>query len=103
MIEIEKSDEENLKTGVSLISNKLKTTLEAKGLTLVEVRKGDVFNADFHEAITQIPAPSPDLKGKIIDVIEKGYKLGETSNPFPKSCNRTINYQKWQRKIITIY
>lgn len=83
-IEIEKSDDKDLKTGVSLISNKLKTTLEAKGLTLLEVRKGDVFNADFHEAITQIPSPTPDLKGKIIDVIEKGYKLGETIIRFPK-------------------
>ena len=83
-LEIEKSDEENLKTGVSLISNKLKTTLEAKGLILIDVRKGDVFNADFHEAITQIPSPTPDLKGKIIDVIEKGYKLGETIIRFPK-------------------
>ncbi len=69
-IEIEKSNDKDLKTGISLISNKLKITLENKGLTLLEVRKGDAFNADFHEAITQIPAPSNDMKGKIIDVIE---------------------------------
>ena len=50
----------------------------------IDVRQGDAFNADFHEAITQIPAPTEDLKGKIIDVIEKGYKLGEKIIRFPK-------------------
>ncbi len=83
-IEISKSNDENLKTGVELISNKLKTTLESKGLSLLDVRKGDAFNADFHEAITQIPAPSDDMKGKIIDVIEKGYKLGDKIIRYPK-------------------
>jgi len=43
-----------------------------------------VFNADDHEAVTQIPAPSDDLKGKIIDVVERGYKLGERVIRFPK-------------------
>ena len=47
-------------------------------------QSGDAFNADDHEAITQIPAPSDDLKGKIIDVIEKGYKLGDKVIRFPK-------------------
>jgi len=83
-IEIEKSDDENLKKGVELIRTKLKSTLESKGLTLLDVRKGDDFNADFHEAITQIPAPSDDLKGKIVDVIEKGYKLGDKIIRYPK-------------------
>jgi molecular chaperone GrpE len=53
-------------------------------LSLVEVKSGDVFNADDHEAITQIPAPTDDMKGKIIDVIEKGYKLGDKVIRFPK-------------------
>ena len=58
--------------------------LQQKGLSLIDVEKGTVFNADDHEAITQIPAPNDDLKGKIIDVIEKGYKLGDKVIRFPK-------------------
>ncbi|WP_072973207.1 nucleotide exchange factor GrpE [Flavobacterium saccharophilum] len=83
-VEINKSDDENLKKGVELIHEKLKSTLLAKGLEQVEVRSGDAFNADFAEAITQIPAPSDKLKGKIVDVIEKGYKLGDKIIRFPK-------------------
>jgi molecular chaperone GrpE len=83
-LEINKSDDENLKKGVELIHEKLKSTLVAKGLEQVEVRAGDAFNADFAEAITQIPAPSDKLKGKIVDVIEKGYKLGDKIIRFPK-------------------
>ncbi|MDG5492405.1 nucleotide exchange factor GrpE [Psychroserpens sp. SPM9] len=82
-IEDDKEAEE-LRKGVLLIYNKLLSTLEKKGLTKIEVSQGDVFNADDHEAITQIPAPSDDLKGKIIDVIEKGYKLGDKVIRFPK-------------------
>ncbi len=82
-IEDDKEAEE-LRKGVLLIYNKLLTTLEQKGLSKIEVRQGDVFNADNHEAITQIPAPSEDLKGKIIDVVERGYKLGEKVIRFPK-------------------
>lgn len=84
MIEISKSDDEVLLKGVELIHEKLKSTLVSKGLEIVEVRTGDAFNADFAEAITQIPAPSEDLKGKIVDVIEKGYKLGDKIIRFPK-------------------
>lgn len=83
-VEIEKSKDENLIKGIELISNKLKTTLKDKGLEQVKVEQGDEFNADFHEAITQIPAPSDKLKGKIIDVIENGYKLGDKIIRFPK-------------------
>jgi molecular chaperone GrpE len=83
-IEIAKSEDEALILGVNLIHDKLKNTLSAKGLELVEVKVGDAFNADFAEAITQIPAPSADLKGKIVDVLEKGYKLGEKIIRFPK-------------------
>jgi molecular chaperone GrpE len=82
--EIEKSGDKNIYKGVVLINNKLKETLKSKGLTEVETNKGDVFNADDHEAITQIPAPNDDLKGKIVDVIEKGYMLGEKIIRFPK-------------------
>lgn len=82
--EIEKSEDENLITGVKLIHNKLKETLNSKGLSEMRVEIGDTFNADDHEAITQIPAPSDDLKGKIVDVIEKGYQLGDKIIRFPK-------------------
>ncbi len=82
-IEDDKEAEE-LRKGVLLIYNKLVNTLEQKGLSKIEVNKGDTFNADDHEAITQIPAPSDDLKGKIIDVVERGYKLGDKVIRFPK-------------------
>ena len=75
---------EELRKGVVLIYQKLLKTLEQKGLAAIDVRSGDVFNADNHEAITQIPATTDDMKGKIIDVIEKGYKLGEKVIRFPK-------------------
>jgi len=83
-VEISKTKEKDLLKGVELISTKLKDTLKSKGLEVIAVKQGDVFNADDHEAITQIPAPSDDLKGKIIDVIEKGYKLGDKVIRFPK-------------------
>ena len=83
-IEISKTEEKDLLKGVELINNKLRETLKQKGLALIEVKQGDTFNADDHEAITQIPAPSNELKGKIIDVIEKGYKLGDKVIRFPK-------------------
>ncbi len=82
--QIAKSEDEVLLKGVELIHNKLKDTLVSKGLEQVEIKAGDAFNADFAEAITQIPAPSEDLKGKIVDVIEKGYKLGDKIIRFPK-------------------
>ena len=80
----EDKEAEELRKGVLLIYNKLVTTLEQKGLSKIEVKQGDTFNADDHEAVTQIPAPSDDLKGKIIDVIENGYKLGDKVIRFPK-------------------
>lgn len=84
MTEIAKSEDASLLKGVELIHEKLKSTLVSKGLEEVSVRAGDAFNADYAEAITQIPAPSKDLKGKIVDVIEKGYKLGDKIIRFPK-------------------
>ncbi|WP_281232204.1 nucleotide exchange factor GrpE [Flavobacterium gelatinilyticum] len=83
-VEINKSDDENLKKGVELIHEKLKSTLVSKGLEQVEIQAGDAFNADIAEAITQIPAPSDKLKGKVVDVIEKGYKLGDKIIRYPK-------------------
>ena len=80
----EDKEAEELRKGVLLIYQKLLTTLEQKGLSQIKVEKGDVFNADDHEAVTQIPVPSKDLKGKIIDVIEKGYALGDKVIRFPK-------------------
>jgi len=84
IIEIRKSEDELLLKGVELIHDKLKSTLFSKGLEEVEMKAGDLFDADFAEAITQIPAPSPNLKGKIVDVLEKGYKLGDKIIRFPK-------------------
>ncbi|RXR29364.1 nucleotide exchange factor GrpE [Flavobacterium piscinae] len=84
MIQISKTEDETLLKGVELIHEKLKSTLVSKGLEQVEIKAGDDFNADFAEAITQIPAPSEDLKGKIVDVVEKGYKLGDKIIRFPK-------------------
>lgn len=84
IIEIAKSEDEAVTKGVELIHEKLKGTLTAKGLEVVEVSAGDVFNADFAEAITQIPTGSDDMKGKIVDVLEKGYKLGDKIIRFPK-------------------
>ena len=82
-VEIAKSDDENLIKGIELIHTKLRDTLFSKGLEVVEIKTGDGFNADFAEAITQIPA-GDKLKGKIVDVIEKGYKLGDKIIRFPK-------------------
>jgi molecular chaperone GrpE len=82
--EIEKSEDDTLLKGVELISNKFRETLRLKGLEPIATGQGDAFDAEIHEAITQIPAPSEDLKGKIIDVIEKGYTLGDKIIRFPK-------------------
>lgn len=81
---IEKSEDKAVKEGINLIHDKLINTLKSKSLEVVEVNAGDTFDADLHEAITQIPAPNEDLKGKIVDVIEKGYKLGDKIIRFPK-------------------
>lgn len=82
--EIKKAKDKELLKGMQLINDKLRKTLEQKGLTLMKVKEGDVFDADIHEAITQIPAPSDKLKGKVIDCVENGYKLGDKIIRFPK-------------------
>jgi molecular chaperone GrpE len=84
MTEISKSEDEVMTKGVELIHEKLKSTLVTKGLEVVDVKAGDAFDADFAEAITQIPASSDKMKGKIVDVLEKGYKLGDKIIRFPK-------------------
>lgn len=82
---IEESPEtEELRKGVSLIHQKFYNTLEQKGLNKIEVKAGEIFDAELHEAITQIPAPTADLKGKVIDCLEKGYKLGDKIIRYPK-------------------
>lgn len=66
-----------VREGVELIQNKLIKALEQKGLKPMGDLQGKAFDADIHEAITQIPAPEESLKGKIVDVIEHGYYLNE--------------------------
>ncbi len=74
---IEKSeDTETLKTGVELIYQKLLKALEANGLKAIETNNAD-FDTDFHEAVAMIPAPSDDFKGKVVDCVQKGYKLND--------------------------
>ena len=72
-----KANQKQEDEGVVLIYNKLKSILETKGLKAMEDPIGQELNTDYHEAITNIPAPSDDMKGKIIDVVEKGYFLNE--------------------------
>lgn len=84
LAEIKKADDDVLFKGVQLIHDKFRNTLTSKGLEPVELKAGDDFNADTAEAITQIPAPDESLKGKIVDVIERGYKLGDKIIRFPK-------------------
>jgi molecular chaperone GrpE len=69
--------------GVELIYNKFRKTLEQKGLECME-SMGKEFDTDYHEAITNIPAPEPGMKGKVVDVIEKGYKLNDKVIRFAK-------------------
>lgn len=68
------TDIDSLREGINLIHSKLINTLKQKGLAEMEAQNKD-FDADYHEAITEIPAPTEDLKGKIVDVVEKGYML----------------------------
>lgn len=72
-----KSNQKQEDEGVVLIYNKLKSILETKGLKAMEDPIGQELNTDYHEAITNISAPSDDMKGKIIDIVEKGYFLNE--------------------------
>ena len=78
---VDKNDEIN---GLKLIFNKFIEILKSNGLSETKTLKGDVFDAEIHEAITQIPSKKPGEKGKIIDIIEKGYQLGEKIIRYPK-------------------
>ncbi|MBK0380944.1 nucleotide exchange factor GrpE [Mucilaginibacter sp. SD-g] len=73
----------SVKEGVSLIQNKLKNILTQKGLHEMQSLGAD-FDPDLHEAITNIPAPSDDMKGKILDEMEKGYQLNDKVVRFAK-------------------
>ena len=82
---INQTPEEEKKSveGFVLINNKLADVLKSNGLDVTETNIGDTFDAEIHEAITLIPS-ADDQKGKIIDVTEKGYKLGDKIIRFPK-------------------
>lgn len=81
---IEKAEDvEAVKEGVDLIYKKFLKVLETQGVTQMKTEGAD-FNTDFHEAVTQFPAPSDELKGKVIDCTEKGYMLNDTVLRFAK-------------------
>lgn len=82
--EISKTKEKELLKGVELIRKKLINVLNGQGLSEIKTVSGDAFDAEIHDAVTQIPAPSEDLKGKIVDVIEKGYTLNDKIIRHPK-------------------
>lgn len=77
------ADVASLKEGVDIIYKKFSEFLTKKGVTEIPA-KGEAFDADVHEAITTIPAPSEDLKGKVFDCVEKGYKMGDKVIRFAK-------------------
>ena len=70
--------------GFKLIYNKFSEVLKSSGLSSTTAKIGDAFDAEFHEAITQIPAPTEADKGKIIDIVETGYQLGDRIIRYPK-------------------
>jgi molecular chaperone GrpE len=70
--------------GFNLISNKFQEILKANGLKVTEAKIGDVFDAEIHEAITQIPSATDADAGKIINIVETGYQLGDRIIRYPK-------------------
>ena len=76
-------DNDQLKQGVQLVFNKLRNTLQAKGLKVMESISTE-FDVEKHEAITEIPAPTEELKGKVIDEVQKGYYLNDKIIRFAK-------------------
>ena len=84
VLQIEKDSKGFDKKGVALIYNKFNDSLKSNGLEETKVETGDNFNSDLHEAISQIKASNENQKGKIIDVIELGYKLGGKIIRYPK-------------------
>lgn len=82
---IEKSDDINsLREGVNLIYSKFKTYLEQNELTVIPAEMGETFDENIHDAMTLFPAPTPELKGKIVDCVTKGYKLKDKVIRFAK-------------------
>lgn len=81
--QLQSADDEQLKTGVQLVFNKLRSTLQAKGLKAMETINTE-FDTEKHEAITEIPAPTEELKGKVVDEITKGYYLNDKIIRFAK-------------------
>jgi molecular chaperone GrpE len=77
-------DAQKIREGNLLIFHKFMKVLENKGLTPMQDLIGQPFDADTQEAITQIPAPTEEMKGKVIDVVEKGYTLGDKVVRFAK-------------------
>ena len=84
LVELSKTADEDTLQGVKLIYNKLINTLKSKGLERMDVAPNDVFDSEIHDAIKLIHAPSPEYKGRIVDVVQAGYKLGDKVIRFPK-------------------
>ena len=82
---MEKSDDINsLREGVNLIYSKFKTYLEQNELTVIPAEMGETFDENIHDAMTLFPAPTPELKGKVVDCVTKGYKLKDKVIRFAK-------------------
>ena len=81
--QLENNEDFSAKEGVLLVFNKLRTTIQNKGVRAMESINQD-FNPDLHEAITEIPAPVPSLKGKVLDEVQKGYYLNDKIIRFAK-------------------
>ena len=75
MAMLAESSDEAAKEGTALIYNKLMDYLKTRGLAVIEA-KGCKFDTDFHEAVTRFPAPSEEMKGMVLDVVQTGYTLG---------------------------
>ena len=95
-ISLEGSDSND--EGINLIYNKFNETLKNQGLIEVEVNVGDIFDAEIHEAISQIPAQKDSQKGKIIDIIQGGYKIGDNIITYPKVV--VAQYIKNERRLL---
>lgn len=84
LLEIQKTEDPSQFQGIQLIYTKFKNTLVQRGLEEIEVKAGDDFDSEIHDAVTQITASTDDLKGKIVDVVEKGYRLADKIIRHPK-------------------
>ena len=80
----ENEDSKAFVEDIKLIQDKYRNTLVQKGLRSLEIKPTDLFDVELMEAITKIPAPMPEMKGAVVDVIEQGYKLGEKVIRFAK-------------------